>query len=59
MLPVTVAVWERAARIRVDYNFSALDSLHLAGAAAYGCMRLLSNDAQLKRLPDIFVEILS
>jgi predicted nucleic acid-binding protein len=59
MLPVTVAVWERAARIRVDYNFSALDSLHLAGAAEHGCTHFLSNDAQLKRFPDVFVEILS
>jgi len=59
MLPVTVAVWERAAQIRADYNFSALDSLHLAGAAEHGCTRFLSNDAQLKRFPDVLVEILS
>jgi predicted nucleic acid-binding protein len=59
MLPVTVAVWERAAQIRADYNFSALDSLHLAGAAEHGCTRFLSNDAQLKRFPDVFVEILA
>ena len=39
-------------------NFSALDSLHLAGAAEHGCTRFLSNDAQLKRFPDVLVEIL-
>ncbi len=59
MLPVSVAVWERAAQIRADYNFSALDALHLAGAAEHDCTRFLSNDAQFKRFPDILVEILS
>ena len=59
MLPVTVAVWERAARIRADHKFSALDALHLAAAVEHGCARFLSNDAQLKRFPDITVEVLS
>jgi len=36
MLPVTVAVRERAARIRADHNFSALDALHLAAAIEHG-----------------------
>jgi uncharacterized protein len=59
MLPVTVAVWERAARIRADHSFSALDALHLAAAVEHGCARFLSNDAQLKKFPDVVVEILS
>ena len=58
MLPVTVAVWERAARIRATHGFSALDALHLATAVEHGCTRFLSNDAQLKRFPDITVEVL-
>jgi predicted nucleic acid-binding protein len=58
-LTVTVAVWERAARIRAAYQFSALDSLHLAAAVEHGCARFLSNDAKLKKFPDIFVEVLS
>lgn len=59
MLFVTVPVWESAARIRADYGFSALDSIHLATAVEHGCDRFLSNDAQLKRFPGIFVEVLS
>jgi predicted nucleic acid-binding protein len=57
-LPVTVAVWERAARIRADHHFSALDALHLATAVVHGCSRFLTNDARLKKFPDIVVEIL-
>jgi uncharacterized protein len=59
MLPVTVAIWERAARIRADYQFSALDALHLAATVEHGCTRFLTNDAQLKRFPDVLVEVLS
>jgi uncharacterized protein len=59
MLAVTVAVWERAARIRADHGFSALDSLHLATTVEHGCTRFLTNDDQLKRFPDVLVEVLS
>ena len=59
MLPVTRAVRERAARIRAEYGFSALDALHLAAAAEHGCTRFLTNDAPLQRFPDVVVEILS
>ena len=59
MLPVTVAVWERAAPMRAAYGCSALDSLHLATAAEHGCTRFLSNDAQLRRFRDVDVDVLS
>src|SRR5208337_1715103 len=59
VLPVSPAVCDRAARIREQYGFKPLDSLHLAAAVEHGCTRFLSNDAQLKRFPDILVEILS
>ncbi len=59
VLPVSPAVCDRAARIRAQYGFKPLDSLHLAAAVEHGCTRFLSNDAQLKRFPDILVEILS
>ncbi len=36
-----------------------MDSLHLASAVEYGCTLFLTSDAQLKRFPDILVEILS
>jgi uncharacterized protein len=58
VLPVSPAVCDRAARIRAQYGFKPLDSLHLAAAVEHGCTRFLSNDAQLKRFPDVLVEVL-
>ena len=59
VLPVSSAVCDRAAQIRAQYGFKPLDSLHLAAAVEHGRTRFLSNDAQLKRFPDILVETLS
>lgn len=59
VLPVSVAVWERAARIRAIHNFKPLDALHLAAAAEHGCGLFLTNDVPLSRFPDIAVEILA
>lgn len=59
MLPVTPAVWERAAQIRAMYKFQALDSIHLASAIEHGCGLFLTNDAQLARCTAIPVEVLT
>ena len=45
--------------IRAQYGFRPLDSLHLAAAVEYGCTIFLTNNAQLKRFPDVVVEVLS
>jgi predicted nucleic acid-binding protein len=58
MLPVTVAVWERAAQIRAAYKFQALDSIHLASAIEHGCGLFLTSDARLAACPEIAVEVL-
>jgi predicted nucleic acid-binding protein len=59
VLNVSPAVCDRAARIRAQYGFKPLDSLHLAAAVEHRCALFLTSDAQLKRFPDIPVEILS
>jgi predicted nucleic acid-binding protein len=56
VLPVSPPVCDRAARVRAQYGFRPLDSLHLAAAVEHGCMRFLSSDAQLKRFLHIPVE---
>ena len=59
VLRVSPAVCDRAARIRAQYGFKPLDSLHLAAAVEHGCTLFLTNDAQLRRFPDILVDVLS
>lgn len=58
VVPLTVAVYERAARVRATYRFKLADSIHLAAAVEGGCERYLTNDADLARFGDIKVEIL-
>ena len=58
VLSISSAVCDRAARIRAQYGFRPLDSLHLAAAVEYACTRFLTNDARLKSFPDIPVEVL-
>lgn len=60
MLPLTVAVYERAARVRVSTSMRIKlpDALHLAAAAEHGCGLFLTADAQLTRCTAIAVEVL-
>jgi predicted nucleic acid-binding protein len=59
VLPVPPVVCDRAARIRAQYGFKPLDSLHLAAAVEHRCTLFLTRDARLKRFTDVAVEILS
>lgn len=61
MLPLTVAVCERAAEVRVAsaMRFELPDALHLAAAIVHGCGLFLTNDAQLAHCTEIAVEVLT
>ncbi|WP_165226965.1 type II toxin-antitoxin system VapC family toxin [Aquisphaera insulae] len=61
MLPLTAAVCERAAEIRVasGLKIKLPDALHLASATTHGCRLFLTNDAQLAACAAIAVEILT
>src|SRR4051794_12725093 len=61
MLPLTVAVCERAAEVRVAsaMRFELPDALHLAAAIVHGCGVFLTNDARLARCTEITVEVLT
>jgi predicted nucleic acid-binding protein len=59
VFPLTVAVCERAARIRATHRLKVPDALHLAAAIEHGCGRFLTNDIQLARCTDIPVEVLT
>lgn len=58
LVPITSAVFDRAAIIRAVHNFKLGDSLHLAAAAVAGCDRFLTNDRRLSAFTDIPVEVL-
>jgi predicted nucleic acid-binding protein len=53
------AVFERATWIRAQHSLKLGDSLNLAVAVEHGCGRFLTNDLELKRFPDINVEVLT
>lgn len=58
LVPLTVAVYERAAHIRASYRFNLADAIHLAAAVEGRCDRYLTNDTDLARFRDVAVEIL-
>jgi len=61
MLPLTVAVCERSAEVRVAsaMRVDLPDALHLAAAIVHGCGLFLTNDARLSRCSGITVEVLT
>jgi predicted nucleic acid-binding protein len=61
MLPLTAAVCERAAELRVasPVKITLADAIHLAAAIEQGCGLFLTNDAQLSRCTAIPVELLT
>ncbi|APW61881.1 type II toxin-antitoxin system VapC family toxin [Paludisphaera borealis] len=61
MLPMTAAVCERAAEIRVAsaLKIKLPDALHLAAALEHGCGLFLTNDGPLAGCAAITVEVLT
>jgi uncharacterized protein len=61
MLPLTAAVCERAAQVRVasGMRFKLPDALHLAAAIEHGCGLFLTGDAKLASCSGVPVEILA
>ena len=56
-VPITTAVFDRAAHIRATHGFKTPDAIHLAAAAESGCDAFLTNDARLAPFPDVAVEV--
>ena len=57
-VPMPLAVYDRACRIRAIHNFKLADALHLAAAIEGGCGLVITNDYRLGTFRDITVEIL-
>jgi predicted nucleic acid-binding protein len=58
VVPITPAVFDRAAQIRATHGYKTLDAINLAAAAEANCDLFLTNDTQLSGFADITVEIL-
>lgn len=56
---ISAAIGDRAAQLRVKYNLKLTDALQIATAIASGCEAFLTNDAQLKRILDLRVLVIS
>jgi predicted nucleic acid-binding protein len=52
---ISAAIGDRAAQIRVKYNFKLMDALQIATAIASGCDAFLTNDAKSKRVTELRV----
>jgi predicted nucleic acid-binding protein len=57
-VPLSAAVFDRAAQMRADLNFKTPDALNLSAAIEGGCDRFLTNDVRLSRCTDVTVEVL-
>ncbi len=54
-VPLGAEIAERAAELRAQYNLTLTDACQVATAIVAGCDALLTNDADLKRVPDISI----
>ena len=58
IVPLTAAVFDRAAHLRADFGFRTPDALHLAAALEAACDRLLTNDTRLSKCTSMTIEVL-
>lgn len=56
---ITSAIARQAAEVRARYNLQLPDAFQIATALATGCDTFLTNDAQLKRVSDLRVVVIS
>ena len=50
LIPVTLATWEDAARIRAATGLKTSDALHAATAISAGCALFITNDTDFRRV---------
>lgn len=57
-VPINAEIADRAARLRVQYNFRLSDALQVATAVYANCDAFLTNDKQLTRIQELQVIVL-
>ena len=58
IVAIDVAIAERAAELRAQYNLKTPDSLQIAAALEFGCEAFLTNDSGLRRVTELPILIL-
>lgn len=58
LLPISRAVLDRAARLRVEHGIKTPDAIHLATALLAGCNIVLTNDSAWRKASSISVAVL-
>jgi uncharacterized protein len=58
VLPLTAAIFDRAAAIQVALNCTPLTAIHLAAAVVHGCDEFLTRHRKLKRFAGISVHVI-
>lgn len=58
-IEITSAIARHAAEVRARYNLQLPDAFQVATALATGCEAFLTNDAQLKRVSELKVLVVS
>ena len=58
IVPLSSAIYDRAAQIRADYGFKTPDAIHLAAAIESGCVQFLTHDLRLSRFSDIPIVVI-
>ncbi len=59
LIPVSAALLRDAAGLRASINLKTPDAIHAACALASGCVQLITNDKDLKRVKALNVIVLS
>lgn len=59
LIPITAGLLRQAARLRTTINLKTPDAIHAATALALGCVQLITNDTDLKRVTALDVAVLS
>lgn len=59
LVDVTTAILDRAAEIRASLGLKTPDAIHVATAIDVGADLLLTNDADLRRVPGLHVELIT
>ena len=58
LIPATLAIWEKAARIRAEAGLSTPDALHAATALNAGSALFITNDTDFRRVEDLPTTVL-